>query len=71
MRDYAKLAHQVVRACLNVKENENVWIQSWDHTVDLASEIASACREKGANPFITLTPENYWMRSLLKVPKNS
>jgi len=69
MADYTKLVHQVVKTCLNVKENENVWIQSWDHTVDLASEIAFACREKGAHPFITLTSENYWMRSLLKIPK--
>jgi len=70
MEDHTKLAYQVVTSCLDVKEGENVWIQSWDHTIDLASEIAFACREKGANPFITLTTENYWMRSLVEIPKS-
>jgi len=69
MKDDGKLAHQVITACLNIREGENVWIHSWDHTVNIASEIAFACREKGAQPFITLITENYWMRSLREVPK--
>ena len=70
MEDYAELARQVVTACLNIKEGENVWIHSWDHTVDLASEIAFACREKGAQPFITLNAESCWVRSLCEIQKN-
>jgi leucyl aminopeptidase (aminopeptidase T) len=69
MKEYAKLVNQIVTVCLNVKESENVWIQSWDHTIDLASEIAFACRQKGAHAFITLTTEDYWMHSLLEIPK--
>jgi leucyl aminopeptidase (aminopeptidase T) len=69
MAEHMELVYQVVTACLNVKEGENVWIQSWDHTIDLASEIAFACRTKGAHPFITLTTEKYWMRSLIKISK--
>jgi len=69
MQDYIKLVRQVVEVCLNVKDGENVWIQSWDHTIDLASEIALACLQREAQPFVTLTTENYWMRSLLETPK--
>jgi len=69
MEDYRQLAHQVVSGCLNIREGENVWIHGWDHTIEIASEIAFACREKGAQPFITLTTEDYWMRSLLEIPK--
>jgi len=69
MKDYRELVHQIVAVCLDVREGENVWIHSWDHTIDLASEIAFACREKGAHPFISLTTEGYWMRSLLETPK--
>jgi len=69
MQDDIKLVRQVVEVCLNVKDGENVWIHSWDHTIDLASEIAFACRQRGAQPFITLTIEKYWMRSLLETPK--
>lgn len=69
MEDYKKLARQVVAACLSIREDENVWIQSWDHTIDLASEIAFACQGEGAHPFITLTTEDYWMRSLQEIPR--
>lgn len=69
VEDQRQLAHQVIAACLNVKEGENVWVHSWDHTIDLASEIAFACQEKGAQPFITFTTENYWMRSLREIPR--
>ena len=70
MDSCTKLAQQIVDTCLSIKEGENVWVHSWDHTVDLASEIAFACREKGAQPFITLNAESYWMRSLCEIPKN-
>jgi hypothetical protein len=58
-----------VQVCLNVKEGENIWIQSWDHTVKLASEIAFACQQLRANPFVTLLAEDYWMHSLVDSPK--
>jgi leucyl aminopeptidase (aminopeptidase T) len=64
-----ELARQIVEVCLNVSYGENVWIQSWDHTVDIASELAFACLQRGAHPFITLIPEDYWVRSLVKTPK--
>lgn len=69
MHDESELVRQVVDTCLTVKNGENIWIHSWDHTVGLASEIALACRQRGANPFITLTSEDNWMTSLLEAPK--
>ena len=69
LQDLTELVHQVVEVCLNVRNGENVWIHSWDHTIDLASEIAFACRQHGAHPFITLATEDYWMRSLVETPK--
>jgi len=69
MPDNIELVRQVVEVCLNVKDGENVLIHSWDHTIDLASEIAFACRRRGAYPCITLETENYWMHSLLETPK--
>jgi len=69
MEDYRRLAHQIVSGCLNIRQDENVWVHSWDNTTEIASEIAFACREKGAQPFITLITEDYWTRSLLEVPK--
>jgi leucyl aminopeptidase (aminopeptidase T) len=64
-----ELVRQVLDGCLNVKDGENVWIESWDHTVDLASEAAFACRQRRAHPLITLIVEDFWMRSLVEAPK--
>jgi len=69
MEDHRRLARQVVSGCLNIGGGENVWIHSWDHTVEIAAEIAFACREEGAQPLITLITEDCWMRSLLEIPK--
>jgi leucyl aminopeptidase (aminopeptidase T) len=69
MGDLAGLVRQVVEVCLNVRKGENVWVHSWDHTTRLASELAFACRQHGAHPFITLVTEKYWARSLSDVPK--
>jgi leucyl aminopeptidase (aminopeptidase T) len=69
MKEHAKLASKVVTQCLNVKDGENVWIETWNHTIDLASKIALECSERGAQPFITLKDENYWIRSLKEAPK--
>lgn len=69
MLDHTKLVRQVVEVCLNVKDGENIWIHSWDHTIDLATKIAFACRQRRAYPFITLETESYWMHSLLETPK--
>ncbi|HXX87614.1 MAG TPA: aminopeptidase [Candidatus Acidoferrum sp.] len=64
------LARKAIIQCLNIREGENVWIQSWNHTVDLASKIALVCLENGAQPFITLNDENYWIRSLQEASKS-
>lgn len=40
---------QILTACLNVKEGEKVWIHGWDHTIDLASEIALLASKKELN----------------------
>lgn len=62
--------YQILTACLNVKEGEKVWIHGWDHTIDLASEIAFACKQKGAQPFVTIRTEDCWIRSLRKISKD-
>ncbi len=63
------LVRQIVGTCLNVEDGENIWVQTWDHSIDLASEIAFACRQKGAHPIVTVTREDYWLRSLAETPK--
>jgi leucyl aminopeptidase (aminopeptidase T) len=71
MENNVRVAREIVASCLNIEEGENVWISSWDHTIDVASELAFLCRQRGARPLVTLTTENYWMRSLQEIPKTS
>jgi len=70
MESHRELAHVVLSTCLSVQKGENVWIESWENTVDLASEIAFACLEIGASPLVTLRTENSWMRSLTEIPRS-
>jgi len=69
MHVHAELAQQIVDTCLQVQAGETVWVQSWDHTIDLAADVALTCRQRGAYPMITLVPEAYWTRSLQEVPR--
>ena len=69
MTEPQQLISQIVDTCLNVKDGESVWIQTWDHSIGLASDVALACRKRGAHPIITLTTEDYWIRSLAETPK--
>jgi leucyl aminopeptidase (aminopeptidase T) len=69
MTEPPQLIRQIVDTCLNVEDGENVWIQTWDHSITLASDIALACRQRGAHPIITLTTEDYWIRSFVETPK--
>jgi leucyl aminopeptidase (aminopeptidase T) len=69
MTNHYELSSQIVDTCLAVKAGENVWIHSWDHTVDLASQIALACRHRGAYPFVTVLTEKLWQHSLTETPK--
>jgi leucyl aminopeptidase (aminopeptidase T) len=71
MQGASGLVRQIVEVCLNVQKGENIWIHSWDHTVDLASEIALACRRRGASPLVTFTSEDYWMSSIIETPTES
>lgn len=69
MTKEATLAAQIVDACLHVKKGENVWVHSWDHTLDIASEVAFACQQRGAYANITAETGQHWLRSLRELPK--
>ncbi|MFQ5910735.1 MAG: aminopeptidase, partial [Thermoplasmata archaeon] len=67
-RDIPSIARRVVRNSLKVKEDDMVWIDTWHHTIDLASEMALECRKFGAVPLITLDTDDLYERTLSDVP---
>ncbi|HLE64729.1 MAG TPA: aminopeptidase [Candidatus Bathyarchaeia archaeon] len=62
------LAHQVLDVCASLKSGERVWINSWDHTVDLAAELAWECEKRNCPVVVTVQPEDLWLRSLIEAP---
>ncbi len=68
MANIPELAHQVLDVCASLKSGERVWINSWDHTIDLASGLAWECEKRGCPVVVTVQPEDLWLRSLVEAP---
>jgi len=66
--DSALLSRQVLDVCLNIRKGEKVWIDGWDHTVELTSLLALACQERGCEVFLTLKTEDFWFRAIREGP---
>jgi leucyl aminopeptidase (aminopeptidase T) len=66
--NFAALSRQVLDVCLNVKRGEKIWINSWDHTIDLASDLASESQRRGCEVLLTVQPEQYWLNSVRERP---
>src|SRR3990170_160973 len=68
MANIPELAHQVLDVCASLKSGERVWINSWDHTIDLASGLAWECEKRNCPVVVTVQPEDLWLRSLIEAP---
>lgn len=64
----SSIAKRIVRNALKVKEDDMVWIDTWHHTIALATEMALECRKLGAVPMLTLDTDELYERTLSEVP---
>src|SRR2546429_9322074 len=62
------LAETVVNTNLGVKPEETVVINTWQHTLPLASQLAYQVRKAGGLPLVTLDMDEYWWKSLTELP---
>jgi len=62
------LADIVVNTSLRIKPEETVVINTWQHTLPLASQIAYQVRKAGALPLMTLDMDEFWWKSLTELP---
>jgi len=60
-----KVAWQIVRNCLRVRENDMVTLNTWHHTIDLAEEIAFGYYKVGTVPLVTLMTNNLLYRRIM------
>ncbi|MFW9831070.1 MAG: aminopeptidase [Candidatus Thorarchaeota archaeon] len=64
----ASLARQIVRDALRIRDKERIWIHSWNHTEDLAHEIAQQAHLHGASVTISSMSELLLTHLLKKAP---
>ncbi len=62
------LAHQVLDVCVGLRPGERVWVNSWDHTLNLASSLAWECERRSCPVVLTVQPENLWLRTIIEAP---
>src|SRR2546425_1920358 len=63
------IAKKVIRETLQVREDEQVLIQTWDHTLDLANALAFETYLAGAIPLVTLFTDELLLNYVTKVPQ--
>jgi len=57
----AQVAKKIVNECLQVKEDEQVLVSAWNHTIDYANALALEVEKAGGTPLVTLdTDEMFW-----------
>lgn len=62
------VAKRIVHGSLKVHEDDMVLIETWQHTLDVASDIALECYRTGAKPMITLMTDRLWWNILEQIP---
>ena len=63
------IARKVVKDCLQVKEDEQVLIQTWDHTLDISDSLSLEVLKAGAVPFVSLFTQGSFLDYVTKVPE--
>ena len=66
--EYATLSKQILDGCLSTKPGQRVWIRSWDHTLELASDLALASRKRDLEVLLTVQLEDLWLHSMIEAP---
>jgi leucyl aminopeptidase (aminopeptidase T) len=68
MSEYGELSRQVLDVCLGTRAGQRIWINSWDHTLDLASDLAWESKKRNCEVLLTVQPEDLWLRSMIEAP---
>jgi len=66
-----KIARSVVKDCLCICEEDTVFISTWQHTIDLANQIALECHKVGAKTLTNLDTDDVFYGSMLHEPLES
>ena len=64
-------ARQIVRDALRIRDQERVWVHTWDHSFDLAQEIVEQAQLHGAAAVLSVTAESSVTHVLKKAPQEA
>jgi leucyl aminopeptidase (aminopeptidase T) len=64
-------ARQIIRDALRVRDQERVWIHTWDHSLELAQEVAQQAHLHGASVTLTVMTESLLSHILKKAPQEA
>ncbi len=62
------LADRVVNTSLRIQPDDTVLINTWQHTIPLANDIAYECKKAGAQPITLLDTDELTWKILTKIP---
>ena len=65
----ASIAKKVIKETLQVREDEQVLIQTWDHTLDLSNALAFETYQAGAIPLVILSTDELYLNYVTNVPE--
>jgi len=65
------MADTIVNKCLKVSKKDVVIVSTYQHTVDLAEEIANACFDREADVLMTLDTDNVFYHHLQVLPESN
>lgn len=66
--DHAALSKQILDGCVSIRPGQRVWINTWDHSLELASTLALECKKRNCEVLLTIQPEELWLRSIVEAP---
>ena len=64
-------ARQIIRDALRVRDQERVWIHTWNHSLELAQEVAQQAHLHGATATISVMTEDLLTHLLKKAPQEA
>jgi leucyl aminopeptidase (aminopeptidase T) len=64
--DYSPLAKEILETSLRVKSGDRVWVQTWDHAIDLATALAFECSSRALPCLVSIRDEKVWLRSIMQ-----
>ncbi len=65
----AQIAKKVINECLRIKEDEQLLINTWQHTLNLTNALALEAYKVGAVPTVALFTDNLFLDYLSHVPE--